>query len=91
MDHHLGVGAQGTWEGFDDMYYYGRRPNGIYIPRFTNWGNDKREFLRGFGYQGGASRGRAEDEQGFGAGFKNAQTKPGPWTIKHRRLWRDTS
>ncbi|OYU66370.1 MAG: GMC family oxidoreductase [Cytophagaceae bacterium BCCC1] len=81
MDHHLGVGASGTWEGFDDMYYYGRRPNGIYIPRFTNWGNDKRDFLRGFGYQGGASRGRAEDEQGFGAGFKNAQTKPGPWTI----------
>jgi choline dehydrogenase-like flavoprotein len=81
MDHHLGVGATGTWEGFDDMYYYGRRPNGIYIPRFTNWGNDKREFLRGFGYQGGASRGRAEDEQGFGAGFKNAQTKPGPWSV----------
>jgi len=82
MDHHLGVGAGGTWEGFDDMYYFGRRPNGIYIPRFTNWGNDKREFLRGFGYQGGASRGRGEKtEAEFGTDFKNAQTKPGPWNI----------
>lgn len=81
MDHHLGVGAQGTYEGFDDMYYYGRRPNGIYIPRFANWGTDKRDFLRGFGYQGGASRGRASDEQGFGEDFKNAQTKPGQWSV----------
>lgn len=81
MDHHLGVGASGTWEGFDDMYYYGRRPNGVYIPRFANWGNDKREFLRGFGYQGGASRGRAENAEEFGAEFKNAQTTPGPWNI----------
>jgi choline dehydrogenase-like flavoprotein len=82
MDHHLGVGARGEWEGFDDMYYFGRRPNGIYIPRFTNWGDDKREFLRGFGYQGGASRSRgAATDQDFGAGFKDSQTKPGPWTI----------
>lgn len=81
MDHHLGVGAQGTYEGFDDMYYYGRRPNGIYIPRFANWGTDKRDFLRGFGYQGGASRGRASDELGFGEDFKNAQTKPGQWSV----------
>ncbi len=82
MDHHLGVGASGTWEGFDDMYYFGRRPNGIYIPRFTNWGNDKREFLRGFGYQGGASRSRGTvSENEFGADFKASSTKPGPWNI----------
>ncbi len=81
MDHHLAAGANGTWEGFEDMYYYGRRPNGVYIPRFTNWGTDKRDFLRGFGYQGGASRGRASNDQGFGADFKNAQTTPGDWGI----------
>ncbi len=82
MDHHLGVGASGTWEGFDDMYYFGRRPNGIYIPRFTNWGNDKREFLRGFGYQGGASRLRGTvSENEFGVDFKASSTKPGPWNI----------
>lgn len=81
MDHHLGVGASGQFEGFDDMYYYGRRPNGIYIPRFTNWGSDKRDFLRGFGYQGGASRGRGDADASFGAALKESQTKPGPWTI----------
>lgn len=82
MDHHLDAGAGGTVEGFDDKYYYGRRPNGIYIPRFTNWGSDKREFLRGFGYQGSASRGRGmETEEEFGAAFKDAQTKPGPWRM----------
>ena len=82
MDHHLEAGAGGVVEGFDDKYYFGRRPNGIYIPRFTNWGNDKRDFLRGFGYQGGAARGRGEQsEEEFGAAFKESQTAPGPWTI----------
>ncbi len=82
MDHHLGAGAGGTWEGFEDKYYFGRRPNGIYIPRFSNWGTDKREFLRGFGYQGGASRGRGMDiEDTFGAAFKDAQTKVGGWNF----------
>jgi hypothetical protein len=35
---------------FDDQYYVGRRPNGIYVPRFTNWGKDVLD-VRGFGYQ----------------------------------------
>jgi choline dehydrogenase-like flavoprotein len=82
MDHHLAVGASGDYEGFNDMYYYGRRPNGVYIPRFTNWGSDKRDFLRGFGYQGGASRSRGtKDEVGFGADYKKAQSSLGPWTF----------
>jgi choline dehydrogenase-like flavoprotein len=78
MDHHLGVGASGKWEGFEDMYYFGRRPNGVYIPRFANWGTDKRDFKRGFGYQGGASRDRASVD-GFGEELKNAQSLPGQW------------
>ncbi|MGL4632743.1 MAG: GMC oxidoreductase [Leadbetterella sp.] len=82
MDHHLGVGAGGTFEGFEDMYYYGRRPNGIYIPRFTNWGSDKRDFLRGFGYQGGAARGRGVwGGAGFGEEFKKSQMQIGGWGI----------
>lgn len=80
MDHHLGVGAGGKWDGFKDMYYFGRRPNGIYIPRFTNWGKDKRDFVRGFGYQGGASRGRASSD-GFGKELKDANTQVGDWGI----------
>lgn len=80
MDHHLGAGASGSWEGFEDQYYIGSRPNGIYVPRFANWGSDKRDFLRGFGYQGRAGRGRGnESEDSFGADFKSKMTEPGPW------------
>jgi choline dehydrogenase-like flavoprotein len=85
MDHHLSVGASGTFEGMEDMYYYGRRANGIYVPRFANWGSDKkRDFVRGFGYQGGASRstwGRGTGMDGFGADFKEAMTQVGPWSM----------
>ena len=56
MDHHLSVGAAADVEGFDDQYYFGRRANGMYVPRYRNIGKDKRDYIRGFGYQGGASR-----------------------------------
>lgn len=84
MDHHLGIGAGGVVEGYDDKYYYGRRPNGIYIPRYRNLYNDKRDYLRGFGYQGGASRngwGREVAEYSIGPEFKDALTEPGRWTM----------
>lgn len=84
MDHHYNLGASGTVEGYEDKYYYGRRPTGFYIPRFANLGNDKRDFLRGFGYQGGASRsGWSHEvaELSVGAGFKEALTEPGSWSI----------
>ncbi len=84
MDHHLGVGASASVEGFKDDYFFGNRPNGLYIPRFRNWGKDKRDYLRGFGYQGGASRagwGRGVGMDGFGASFKEELTQPGNWSI----------
>lgn len=84
MDHHAGVRASGTMEGFEDMYYYGRRPNGIYIPRYRNLGNDKRDYLRGFGYQGNASREgwwRGIAELNIGAELKEAVTTPGEWRM----------
>jgi hypothetical protein len=36
MDHHYMLGAEGSFEGYEDKYYYGRRANGFYIPRFAN-------------------------------------------------------
>jgi choline dehydrogenase-like flavoprotein len=84
MDHHLGVGASGEVEGYDDRYYFGRRPNGIYIPRFRNLFGDKRDYIRGFGYQGGASRqgwSREIAEMNIGGDFKDALSEPGPWTM----------
>ncbi len=84
MDHHFRLGASGRMEGFDDKYYFGRRPTGIYIPRFRNIGNDKRDYIRGFGYQGGASRegwSRNIAEMNIGADFKDALCEPGGWNM----------
>jgi choline dehydrogenase-like flavoprotein len=81
MDHHFRAGANGTVEGFEDVYEYGRRPTGIYVPRFRNVYGDKRDYIRGFGYQGGAYRGRGIDVAEFtiGADLKDAMTEPGKW------------
>ena len=84
MDHHFRCGANGQVEGFDDKYFYGKRPTGFYIPRFRNVNGDKRDYVRGFGYQGGAGRsgwGREVAEISIGAELKNALTEPGGWTI----------
>lgn len=84
MDHHFRVGASGLAPGYEDKYTYGRRPSGFYVPRFRNWNDDKRDYLRGFGYQGGANRdGWRKDvaEMGLGADLKNAIIEPGPWQI----------
>ena len=84
MDHHLNVNAWGHVDGYEDKYYFGRRANGFYIPRFANLGNDKRDFIRGFGYQGGASReGWSRDiaELSIGGAFKDALTEPGSWSV----------
>lgn len=84
MDHHFRLGASGRIEGLDDKYMFGRRPTGFYIPRYRNLGTDKRDYLRGFGYQGGADRadwGRAVAELGIGGAFKDAMAQPGGWSI----------
>ena len=84
MDHHYNVGASGSVEGYEDQYVFGRRANGFYIPRFANLSGDKRDYLRGFGYQGGAGRdgwGREIAELNIGGKFKDALTEPGQWTI----------
>jgi len=84
MDHHLGVGAGGMVEGYEDKYTFGRRANGFYIPRFRNVGDDKRDYVRGFGYQGSGSRQnwrRDVAEFSIGGNYKDALTEPGNWTI----------
>lgn len=86
MDHHFRIGAQGIIRdaSLDDKTTFGRRPTGFYIPRFRNLFGDKRDYLRGFGYQGGASRQgweRAVRELGVGAEFKDRMAEPGDWWI----------
>ncbi len=84
MDHHLNVGAGGRIEGYEDKYIFGRRANGIYIPRYRNLNGEKRDYIRGFGYQGGAGRegwGRSIAELSIGGAFKDALTEPGQWSM----------
>jgi len=84
MDHTMGVGAHASFDGYEDRVIRGRRPNGIYIARFANVTEPRSDFLRGYGYQGSASRGgwwRGESMAGFGADFKNELLSPGPWSF----------
>ncbi len=86
MDHHFKAGASGNYEGFEDSYYKGRKPNGIYLPRFRNLnGNDKNlDFIRGYGYQGGASRTNWSEsvaEAAYGEDLKKAIVEPGGWNM----------
>lgn len=83
MDHHKGLSATADVPGFEDLYYYGRRPVSILIPRFRNITDTNAPFLRGYNYGGVAYRRRASAE-GIGAEFKDAITEAGPWGIS---LW----
>ena len=84
MDHHYGMGGSGTFNGMKDKYYKGRKPNGgFYIPRFRNLGDaatKRDDYIRGFGYQGGASR-WMNTEGTPGPDLKQRITEPGEWVL----------
>ncbi|WP_379551475.1 GMC oxidoreductase [Qipengyuania sp. DGS5-3] len=86
MDHHTRIGAIGRMPGFADKYFAGRRPNGIYVARYSNLDNrTDGEFLRGYGYQGNSSRSswtRALGGSDFGAGLKDKLRQPGDWYLR---------
>ena len=87
MDHHFHVGASAKTDNFKDKYTKGRRPNGIYIPRFRNISSntDVKAFKRGYGYQGGAYRTNASElvaELKYGPELKEAILKPGEWHVR---------
>ncbi|WP_319641308.1 GMC family oxidoreductase [Novosphingobium sp. JCM 18896] len=83
MDHLFALSVAGLLpNGPKDSFYHGRRPTGLYIPRFRNVTEPGEGFLRGFGYQGGVSRmsWRAGIGQpGIGAELKARTRKLGPW------------
>ena len=84
MDHHMGAGASGIMPGNEDKVPFGNRPNGIYVPRFRNVKTKEKDFVRGYGYQGGGSRegwGRGANMAGIGVDFKNSLKAPGPWRM----------
>jgi choline dehydrogenase-like flavoprotein len=82
MDHVIGGRAYGILPGLEDKYHFGRRPNGIYIPRFRNHTEEGEGFIRGFGYQGRIYRTSWKDHSGkagVGSDYKNQARTPGPW------------
>jgi choline dehydrogenase-like flavoprotein len=84
MDHHMGAGASGVMPGHEDQMPFGNRPNGIYVPRFRNVKTKQKDFVRGYGYQGGGSREgwwRGTSMSGIGVDFKKALKAPGPWRM----------
>jgi choline dehydrogenase-like flavoprotein len=87
MDHHSGAGATGRHDSYKDQYYSGRRPTGIYIPRFrnTNAADKHPDFIRGYAFQADGERSEWRDimnnTTGFGESYKRALTEPGPWTM----------
>tara|TARA_R110002096_G_scaffold276109_1_gene469868 strand:+ start:75720 stop:77399 length:1680 start_codon:yes stop_codon:yes gene_type:complete len=84
MDHFSTSGTVAEYEGFNEFYYSGRNPGGIYIPRFHNLNNESdNTFKRGYALHGKAQRQHWEDHQveGFGKEFKEKLSKPGKWQI----------
>jgi choline dehydrogenase-like flavoprotein len=82
MDHHKSGTVTGRVEGFEDRYYYGRKPVGIFIPRFMNYKGREKDYVRGYNIQGGA--GRKADKNGsetLGNTLKSSITEPGPWMV----------
>jgi choline dehydrogenase-like flavoprotein len=82
MDHIKAGGADGVIPGNEDRVEFGRRPNGVYMPRFRNVKSKHPDFLRGYGFQGGGYREgweRGISQTGFGVDFKNSLRGPGPW------------
>ena len=84
MDHHFKAGAKAIIDGYKNNYYHGNRPNSGYLARFRNLKSNDMDFLRGYGYQGGASRSgwyRAAEEGLTGQDLINTASNPGGWNM----------
>ncbi len=81
MDHNYRGRVGGSYEGFDDSYFTGRRPAGVYLPRFRNVGKDVQEkFIRGYAFAaGGSRRGGNVPLEMIGAEIKSVASQPGGW------------
>ncbi len=83
MDHNYRASLAASHDGFQDQYYYGKRPTGIYIPRFRNLGNDlQKDFIRGFAFAAGGSRRSGNAlEDSLGGAYKDQLAEAGPWDM----------
>lgn len=73
----------GTIEGFEDKYYFGRRPTQPIIPNFRNVRSQETDFLRGYAsfFSAYRSTGAAYNGEGVGSGYKDSLTELGGWHV----------
>jgi choline dehydrogenase-like flavoprotein len=81
MDHHKNPHMSAIVEGFEDQYHYGKRPTGIFIPRFKNIHTQEKDFIRGYNYQGSGYRDKGIPSDEIGAALKENSTEAGNWRI----------
>lgn len=81
MDHHKSGSVKGRTDAFEDRYYFGRRPGGLFIPRYVNLKRQEKEFLRGFNCQSWTGREADRSAQGIGASLKSSLCEPGHWVM----------
>ncbi|HEY1112284.1 MAG TPA: GMC family oxidoreductase, partial [Chitinophagaceae bacterium] len=81
MDHHKGLSFWAPVEGFEDRYYYGRRPTSLYIPRFRNVREQHPGFVRGYQFGANAHRSPGAGDAPIGAALKEALSEPGSWQV----------
>lgn len=70
--------------GYEDSYYYGRRPTQVFIPAFKNIHHPEARFNGSYLIAFSAYReswGRGYAKAGVGAAFKEALLEPGDWKI----------
>ncbi|HZK64183.1 MAG TPA: GMC family oxidoreductase [Puia sp.] len=73
-----------SMEGYEDAYYYGRRPCAVMMPNFRNVHKQEMDFLRGYMVFYSASRsgwGHAVEGEQLGSSFKEAISEPGNWNV----------
>jgi choline dehydrogenase-like flavoprotein len=70
-----------TMEGFEDQYYYGRRPTQPMMPSFRNVYKQETDFLRGYMVFFGAGRGSQLNNDAIGEAIKEQAAKPAGWYV----------
>jgi choline dehydrogenase-like flavoprotein len=73
-----------VYEGFEDNYYFGRRPTAAMMPNFRNVYKQEMDFQRGYMVHYSADRtgwNRGLGQEGIGAEYKNSLLEPGEWSV----------
>lgn len=85
MDHNYNAKIIGEFNGFEDEYYSGRRPSGIYIPNFQFTPSKyAKKYSRGYAFGGGSYRENWQanaTKDGVGINFKTQLTQAGKWCM----------